>query len=125
MELGPWWGAWAPAMLAMAAGLVVMALMASWGCLATVYSLPVWLTGFFANRECGLGGSWRLAGAALMPGALLMCAAIVLYGCGALDLVRLAAAAAAHFVMGWVYLLVSPLRLPRIPAPAPNLDPFT
>jgi len=35
-------------------------------------------------------GSWRLAGAALMPGALFLCAAILLYGLGALDLVRLA-----------------------------------
>ena len=76
-ELGPWWGAWAPPILAIVAGLVVAGLMVSWACLATVYCLPVWLIGFFANRDCSLGGSWRLAGAALMPGALLMCAAIL------------------------------------------------
>jgi len=123
-ELGPWWGAWAPAILAMAAGLVVVGLMVSWACLATVYCLPAWLIGFFANRDCSLGGSWRLAGAALMPGALLICAAMVLYGWGALDLVRLAVAGAVHLVMGWVYLLVSPLCLPRHPTVAENSNPF-
>ena len=71
-ELGPWWGAWAPAILAIVAMLVVTGLMVSWACLATVYFLPAWLVGFFANRDLSLRGSWRLAGAALMPGALLM-----------------------------------------------------
>lgn len=112
-ELGPWWGAWAPALLGIAGLLVVTGLMASWACLATIYTLPVWLLGFFTNRQCGLCQSWRLAGAALMPGALLMCGAMVLYGCGAFDLVRLAIAGAAHLVIGWVYLCLSPLRLPQ------------
>jgi hypothetical protein len=123
-ELGPWWGAWAPAILALAAGLVVVGLMVTWACLATVYSLPVWLVGFFANRDLGLWGSWRLAGAALMPGALFMCAVVILYGCGALDLVRLAAAAALHLVMAWVYLLISPWCLPRHSAAAVKANPF-
>ena len=123
-ELGPWWGAWAPAILAMAAGLVVVGLMVSWAGLATVYFLPVWLAGFFVNRDLSLRGSWRLAGAALMPGAMLMCAALFYYAWGGLDLVRLAAAGAVHLVMGWVYLLVSPLRLPRHPATAAKANPF-
>ena len=123
-ELGPWWGAWAPAILAMVAGLVVAGLMVSWACLATVYFLPAWLVGFFANRDLSLRGSWRLAGAALMPGALFMCAAIFLYGWGALDLVRLAVAAAVHWVMGWVYLFASPFCLPRHPAAAAKANPF-
>ena len=123
-ELAPWWGAWAPAMLAMAAGLVAVALMVTWACLATVYSLPAWLVGVFANRDLSLLGSWRLAGAALMPGALFISAVVVLYGCGALDLVRLAAAGALHLVMGWVYLVISPLCLPRHPAVTAKENPF-
>jgi hypothetical protein len=123
-ELGPWWGAWAPPILAIVAGLVVGGLVVSWACLATVYCLPVWLIGFFANRDCSLGGSWRLAGAALMPGAFLMCAAIFMYGWGALDLVRLAVAGAVHLVAGWIYLAVSPLCLTRHEAAATNLNPF-
>jgi hypothetical protein len=123
-ELGPWWGAWAPAILAIMAGLVVAGLIVSWAFLATVYCLPVWVIGFFADRECSLDASWRLAGAALMPGALLMCAVIVLYGWGALDLVRLALAAAAHLAVGWVYLLFSPLCLPRHMAAEEKANPF-
>jgi hypothetical protein len=123
-DLGPWWGAWAPVILAIVAGLVVAGLMLSWACLATVYALPAWLIGFFADRDLTLRGSWRLAGAALMPGALLMAAAIILYGCGALDLVRLAVAAAVHLVMGWIYLFVSPLCLLRHPAAVAEANPF-
>jgi hypothetical protein len=124
-ELGPWWGAWAPAILALVAGLVVVGLMVIWACLATVYCLPAWLVGFFANRDLSSRGSWCLAGAALLPGALFMCAAIVLYGCSALDLVRLTAAGAAHWVIGWVYLFLSPLCLPRHPAAAAaKANPF-
>ena len=124
VELGPWWGAWAPAILAIVAVLVVGGLMLSWASLATVYFLAAWLVGFFANRDLSLPGSWRLAGAALMPGALLLSAAVVLYGWGALDLVRLAISAAVHLVMGWVYLFVSPLCLPRRQAAAAKENPF-
>lgn len=123
-ELGPWWGAWAPPLLAIAAGLVVVSLMVTWACLATVYFLPAWLVGFFADRELSLCGSWRLAGAALMPGALFLCGAIFLYGWGALDIVRLAVAAAVHLVMGWIYLLVSLLCLPRQPVATGEENPF-
>lgn len=123
-ELGPWWGAWAPAVLAIVAVLVVGGLMLSWASLATVYFLPAWLVGFFANRTLSLGGSWRLAGAALMPGALLLSAAIVLYGWGAFDLVLLTTAAAAHWVTGWVYLFVSPLLLPRSTTATAKENPF-
>ncbi len=123
-ELGPWWGAWAPAILAIVAGLVAAGLMLSWACLATVYFLPAWLVGFFANRDLSLRGSWCLAGAALMPGALFLCAAIFLYGWGALDLVRLAVAAAMHVVVGWVYLFASPFCMPRHPVAVMKANPF-
>jgi len=124
-ELGPRWGAWAPPILAMVAGLVMAGLMTSWACLATVYCVPVSLIGFFADRDCSLGGSWRLAGAALMPGAFLMCAAILMYGWGAFDLVRLAVAGALHLVIGWVYVVVSPFSLPAHQAATRDLNPFT
>ena len=123
-ELGPWWGAWAPAILGMVAGVVVAGLLLNWACLATVYCLPAWLVGFFANRDLSLRGSWCLAGAALMPGTMFLCAAIFLYGWGTLDLVQLAVAGATHVVMGWVYLFVSPFWLPRHPAAVVKANPF-
>jgi hypothetical protein len=124
IELGPWWGAWAPAILAIAAATVVAGLMVSWVCLATLYCLPAWLIGFFANRDCSLGGTWRLSGAALTPGALLLSGVIVLYGWGALDLVRLAVGWVAHLVVGWVCLFLSILSLPRHQRASVKTNPF-
>ena len=112
-ELEPWWGAWEPAILAIATAAVIAGLMLIWAVLATVYFLPAWLAAFFADRDLTLRGSWRLAGAAQLPGALLMMAAILFYDFGVLDLVRLALAMGMHLVLGWIYLLVSPLFLPR------------
>ncbi len=123
-ELLPWWGAWAPAILAITAGAVVTGLFVVWAALATLYCLPVWLIAFFADRDCGLGRSWRLAGAALMPGALLMCVAIYMYGCAALDPLSLAVTAGVHVLAGWVYLSVSLLCLPRRTAVMAKANPF-
>jgi hypothetical protein len=112
-ELQPWWGAWEPALLALAGAVTIGALMLSWAGLATAYCWIAWLIGLLANRDLTLKGSWRLAGAALMPGALFQSGALVAYGFGTIDLVRLAFAGAIHFVVGWVYLIISPLWLPR------------
>ncbi len=117
-ELEPWWGAWSPPILAITAGAVIIGLMLAWTCLATLYFLPVWLLGFFTNRDLNFGASWRLAGAALMPGASFHVVAIVFYGLGALDLLRLVMAVVLHMVVGWIYLFVGPLSLPRHPAVA-------
>jgi hypothetical protein len=122
--LAPWWGAWAPAILAMVVGGMVVGLIVTWACLATIYALPVWLVGFYANRDCSLGASWRLAGAALMPGALLLCVFIALYGLGAVDLVHVTIAGALHFMVPWVYLVFSPLCLPGHPQAQSKGNPF-
>jgi hypothetical protein len=115
-ELEPWWGAWEPVILAGAGTLGVLGLMASWALLAALYSPVAMLTAFFANRDLSWAGSWRLAAAALMPGALVLTAAIFFYGVGVLDFVRLGICVGMHFVIGWIYLLASPLFLPQHPA---------
>ncbi len=85
----------------------------------------MWLVAFYANRKLTLGQSRKIAGAALMPGGLFLSAAIVVYGLGAMDLVQLLAALAAHFVISWVYLVASPLALRRDPALGPpRANPF-
>ncbi len=53
-----------------------------------------------------------------------MAAGIFLYGFGALDLVRLGFIFSAHFVLGWIYLFVSLLFLPRISEAKPKANPF-
>jgi len=70
LEMEPWWGAREPVVLALAALTVVVGLFVTWSFLATIYVGPVWLISFFANRDLKLAECWRLAGAALMPGAL-------------------------------------------------------
>ena len=122
-ELEPWWGAWQAPILWITIGAVLAWCFVIWTLLAAIYCLPVWLVGFFANRQLTFRGSWKLAGAALMPGALVMIAAIVAYGLGFLDLVQLLAAAAAHFVIGWVYLFCAPFRVAKLPSSPKN--PFS
>ncbi len=114
-ELEPWWGAWVEAILGIVALAVMGGLFVCWMALATVYAVPAWLLAFFADRQLNLRGSWKLAGAALMPGALVMTVGIIFYGLGVLDLVQLVVWGAAHFVVAWVYLVVSALSLPRRP----------
>jgi hypothetical protein len=124
-ELDPWWGAWEPGIL-VGAGLGTMAgLMLIWALLATVYCLPVRLITFLENRDLSLRQSWPVAGAALMPGALFLTFAIFSYSLNLVDLLQLGGLAGLHFVIGWVYLFISPLFLPRIAAVAGvKVNPF-
>jgi len=122
-DLEPLWSAWKPDILAIATGAVIVGLMLSWAVLATVYFFPVWLISFFADRDLNFRQSWRLAGAALMPGALLLTAAIAFYGLGALDLIQMSFALGAHLVLGWIYLFISPLFLQRV-SPSGKQNPF-
>jgi hypothetical protein len=123
-ELEPLWGAWTAEILFITAIATIVALILIWWILSTIYFLPVWLLGFFTNRDLNFCASWKLSGTALMPGALLMAAGIFLYGFGALDLVQLGFIFSAHFVLCWIYLFVSLLFLPRISEAKPKTNPF-
>jgi hypothetical protein len=123
-ELEPLLGAWTSTILFIAAVATAIGLLASWWILATVYFLPVWLLGFFVNRDLNFRQSWKLSGAALLPGALLMAADILLYDFGAVDLVQFGFIFGAHYVLGWIYLFVSLLFVPRIPAVSSRGNPF-
>jgi hypothetical protein len=123
-ELEPLWGAWTSTILFVATVGMVIALLLSWWILATIYFLPIWIFGFFTNRDLNFRASWKLSGAALMPGALLMPAGILLYDFGEVTLVQLGFIFGAHFVLGWIYLFVSLLFVPGIPAALPKGNPF-
>ncbi|HEY5233555.1 MAG TPA: hypothetical protein VIK35_08490 [Verrucomicrobiae bacterium] len=123
-DLEPLWGAWAAEILFIAAAATVIGLLSSWWILATLYFLPVWILGFFSNRDLNFRASWKLSGAALMPGALLTGAGIFLYGFGFLNLVSFGFVFAAHFVLGWIYLFVSLVFLPRTSDAKPKTNPF-
>jgi hypothetical protein len=119
----PAWDAWSPDLLGLAAIGTFFGLLLIWAVLATIYFLPVWLICFFANRDLNFRASWRLAAAALMPGALLLSFALLLYDLGGFDLVQLCFAFGMHLVIGWIYLFVSPLFLNRS-LPAEKKNPF-
>jgi len=119
----PAWGAWAPDILGLAAIGTFLGLLIVWALLATIYFLPVWLVCLFSNRDLNLCASWRLAGAALMPGALLLALSLVLYDLGGFDIVQLCFAFGMHLVIGWIYLFVGPMFLNRA-LPPEKKNPF-
>lgn len=111
-ELKPWWGAWRPAVYAGIGLVCIIALLAIWWTLAALYAFPVRLIAFYADRDVTWMGAWRMAGAALLPGALFMDMAILAYAWNRLNLVQLLAASATHFLVGWIYVVAGPTRLP-------------
>jgi hypothetical protein len=123
-DLEPLWGAWTVEILFVAAVASVVGLLLSWWILATLYFLPVWTLGFFTNRDLNFRASWKFSGAALMPGALLMAAGILLYDFGFLNLVSFGFTFATHFALGWIYLFLSLLFLPPIPKKTQKQNPF-
>ena len=122
-DLRPAWGAWAPDILGLAAIGTFFGLLLAWWLLATLYFLPVWLIGFFSDRNLNFRAAWKLSGAALLPGALIMSLGLALYGFGVFDLVQLAFTFTMHLIIGWIYLLVSPMFLNRA-LPAEKENPF-
>jgi len=120
----PAWGAWSPNVLALVAICAFFGLLITWVVLASIYCFPVWLICFFANRDLNLLASWRLAAAALMPGAALLTLALLFYDLRAFDLVQLCFAFGMHVIITWIYLFVSPLFLKRV-LPAERKNPFT
>jgi hypothetical protein len=103
LALEPWWGAWRPPLFWIVFGVVMLGLILTWWLLASLYSLPFWFAGFFSNRRLTLSGSWKMAAAGLMPGAMLMVVAILLHGWGVLGLVEFFAVLAAHWAAGIAY----------------------
>ncbi|MEI6193970.1 MAG: hypothetical protein WCS42_06530 [Verrucomicrobiota bacterium] len=123
-DLEPLWGAWRSTIIFGAAMAVALGLLACWWLLATLYFLPVWLLGFFVNRDLNFRRSWKLSGAALLPGALLMAAGILLYDFGAVDIVQFGFICGGHILLSWLYLFVSLVFVPGIPAVLPGGNPF-
>ena len=111
----PKFGAWKPYLLAMSGLGTFLGLLLSWTVLAYLYATPAKLIAYFNDRSLTWSGSWRLAGAALMPGAAMLSIGILLFGAGTIDLVRFGLLFASHFVVGWIYLVAAPFRLPLVP----------
>jgi len=113
-EVEPRWGAWHPFLLVGIGVGVAIGMMAIWLVLATVYSLPLRLLTFYSDRDVGWLGCWRMAGAAQLPGALLLSGGILLYGFNRLNLIGLLFAWLLHVVIAWIYVGIAPARLSRL-----------
>ncbi|MSU27031.1 MAG: hypothetical protein EXS27_03830 [Pedosphaera sp.] len=122
----PWWGAWKPILLAGVATGTLLWLLFTWTVLAMLGTFIVRLVAFFADRESTRAGRWKLAAAALLPGAWIFAMGLVLYGLEWLPLLGLLLVTAVHLVVGWIYLFFAPFFLPRVPSQfATVANPFT
>jgi hypothetical protein len=126
MEVRAWWGAWETPVLAGAGVAVLLGLLVTWYVLAAVYGFTVGAIAFYAERSFTLFGCWKLAAAALLPGSLVIAAALVLYSLRRIGPVELLAAWVVHLMVGWVYVAIAPLRLPRrVAGRGASGNPFT
>ena len=123
-DLQPLWIAWRAIVLAGVGLVTALLLLGSWWILPTLYLPPVWLFVFFTNRDLTSRQCWKLSAASLFPGALLMIAGILAYGFGLLTLIEFAFVFAAHFILSWIYLVVSLVFLPRVSSAPPRGNPF-
>src|SRR6185295_13372251 len=88
--------------------------------------LPLWFIAYLADRDVNWRGCWRAASAAMLPGALVMGGAVLLYGLRQLPLPGLMLAAALHVVIGWIYLIAAPFKFPKKQvSTAAGENPFT
>lgn len=109
-----WWDAWRLFLLIGAGLATIAALFLSWTALAFLYWLPARLVAFYLDRNQTAWGCWRLAGASLLPGAVIMSGAILLYSSRRLELVGVLLTWPLHILVGWVYVVYAPTRLPRL-----------
>lgn len=123
--LEPWWGAWSPAILAAVIVGTCLGLMVFWVLLATVCCIPVWLTGFVLRRGLDPGGAWRLCGASPLLGSLFFIVALIFYGLGFLDPVRLLVVFGVHLLVAGLYSWLGVLASTKLEAVAlPGGNPF-
>jgi len=78
-------------------------LFAVWTGLSIVYGMVVWIAAAVLARPVPFRVARRLAGASLLPGCLLMIAAMILYATRQVSLVGFLITFPLHIVVGWVY----------------------
>ena len=124
-SLEPWWGAWELPILAGVMMATAVTLFLTWALLATLYFPAIYCLSYLRDRELTWAGSWRVAGASLMPGALFFTLGIVAYSLQAIGLIHLGVIFSLHLVIGWVYLFLIPLFLRRNETVFPTgVNPF-
>lgn len=123
-RLEPWWGAWRPVVLVAAGVAVVVWLLLLWAALGWIYAPAAKLVAWFCNRQLSWPGAWRLACAALLPGAVLLALGLVCYGLQIADIFGLGYFGTVHLLVGWVYVLGAPVFAPRLFPAEKICNPF-
>lgn len=123
-ELEPIWGAWRGPILGIVAFGTVACLYVMWWAFALVYVPLIKFIAFFIDRGVTWDGAWRLSAAALLPGALIVALALVLYGFGVVDLFRFGLLYVLHLLCGFLFVVTSPFFLPKILPVTPTKNPF-
>jgi hypothetical protein len=124
-NLEPWWSAWQPVLLAGAGLGFILTLLLLWAVLAAMYMAPAKFIAWVADRFLTWGGAWRLASAALLPGAMVLAGAMILYGLSVIDLVGLSFFAAVQMMIGWIYLVGGSCKVTRLFPDESKRNPFT
>ena len=113
-----------PVVLAGAGMGVVPVLLLLWAVLAAIYAPAAKLVAWFGDRQLSWPGALRLAGAAQMPGAVLLTLGILLYGRQTVDVIGLGYFQTVHFLVSWIYLVVAPFFAPRLSPNRAGRNPF-
>lgn len=122
--LSPAWGAWrGPALVALIPG-TALSLLLSWGLFGIAYAIVVRFLAAAFGRALTFLGAWKLSVAAQLPGSVLMAFALALYSSGQISVLFVVVMFAAHFLTTALYLLVSPLFLPKVEPTSAEKNPF-
>jgi hypothetical protein len=100
-----------------------LGLMLSWYLLALIYAFPVRFISFYADRDVKIGGVIKMNVAAMIPAAIFLSVALLLYSVMELSLPGLLLVWALHFLIQLFYAFCVPFALPKVPS-APVLNPF-
>jgi hypothetical protein len=118
------WGAWRWAVIATVGLATFLLLLVMWWAVGLFYLPLVKVLALFADRRITWGGAWRLGCAALLPGALILAAGIILHGFGIIDLFRFALMYLLHVVAGLAFVVTSPFFLPTVGKSPAGRNPF-
>jgi len=119
------WKAWNGLIAGGVVGAAVVVQLVVWWLLAAVYAVPVSLLAWLFRKGGGLGRSWKLAMAALLPASLVFDAGILLYAVRSLQPAGLAASFALSLVTGLLWLLWGLVCLPSTRGKTGAPSPFS
>ncbi len=111
-DLEPWWGAREPFLVIGTGVAMSLLLLGLWWALGTLYAVVAWVLAFSANRALTLTDACKLAGAAQLPGALVLAASFLSYRLGWLSLLHLLLSLALSLAVTWFYVICTPFLLP-------------